>query len=194
MNAKKASTLPNDLVPHPRAVFFDRDGTLIVDKVYLNDPDQIEYLPGVFEALRSLRDVGFVFFVVTNQSGVPRGLVQPKNLIEIHRRMRAAFAEHGVDLADFYYAPYHTDHDHPYRKPNPGMLLQAAQEYRVDLGRSWMIGDRMTDVEAGHRAGARTVLVNSSEKPEKSQYAAPDFVCASIVDVAKMILSQESAI
>lgn len=170
------------------AVFFDRDGTLIVDKVYLNDPDQIEYLPGVFVALKHLRDAGYKFFVVTNQSGVPRGLVQPKNLAEIHRRIRAAFAEHGVDIVDFYYAPYHTDYDHPMRKPNPGMLLEAVREYHVDLSRSWMVGDRMTDVEAGHRAGTRTVLVNSPEKPENSKYDHPDAVCASIAEVAQYIL------
>jgi D-glycero-D-manno-heptose 1,7-bisphosphate phosphatase len=188
--SKVLSQSPSD---NPKAVFFDRDGTLIVDKVYLNDPDLIEYLPGVFEALRALRDAGFVFFVVTNQSGVPRGLVQPKNLMEIHRRMRAAFAEQGVDFIEFYYAPYHTDHDHPYRKPNPGMLLQAVQEYRINLGRSWMVGDRMTDVEAGHRAGTRTVLVNSSENPEGSGYASPDLVCRTIVEVADFILKQEGS-
>lgn len=143
-----------------KSVFLDRDGTLIVDKVYLNDPDQIEYLPGVFTALRELRDAGFTFFVATNQSGVPRGIVQIKNLLEIHRRIRFAFSEQGVDILDFYYAPYHTDYNHIMRKPNPGMLLQAAQEYNVSLGESWMIGDRMTDVEAGLRAGTKTVLLS----------------------------------
>ncbi len=176
----------------PRAIFFDRDGTLIVDKIYLNDPDQIVYLPGVFTALRHLRDAGFVFFVVTNQSGIPRGVVQPKNLVEIHRRIRAAFAEHGVDFKEFYFAPYHTFHEHPYRKPNPGMLLQAVQEYRVNLSESWMIGDRMTDVEAGHRAGTRTILINSLEKPEDSNFPPPEAVCLSMADAAQFILQNST--
>lgn len=150
-----------------KAVFFDRDGTLIIDKIYLNDPDQIEYLPGVFTALRDLRDAGFVFFVVTNQSGVPRGHVTLKNLEEIHRRIRFAFAERGVDFLNFYSAPFPTDSNHLHRKPNPGMLLQAAQEYHIDLQRSWMIGDRMTDVEAGHRAGARSILLTPVAVNEK---------------------------
>jgi histidinol-phosphate phosphatase family protein len=174
-----------------KAVFFDRDGTLIVDRAYLNDPDAIEYLPNVFAPLKRLRDAGFYFVVVTNQSGVPRGLVTLKNLAEIHRRIRFSFAEHGVDFLDFYFAPYHTDHDHLFRKPNPGMLLQAAQEYHIDLGRSWMIGDKMTDVEAGHRAGTKTVLFNSPDGPDVGGFAPPCTVLKTMSDVADFILSNE---
>jgi histidinol-phosphate phosphatase family protein len=151
-----------------KAIFFDRDGTLIVDKVYLNDPDKIEYLPGVFEALRNLRDAGFVFLIATNQSGVPRGLVTIENLNEIHRRIRFKFAEHGVDILDFYYAPYLTDFDHIMRKPNPGMLLQGASEHNIDLSLSWMVGDKWVDVEAGHRAGTRSVLVGVSDNKNEN--------------------------
>lgn len=166
-----------------KAIFFDRDGTLIVDKVYLNNPDDIEYLPQIFWALRSLRDAGYVFFVVTNQSGVPRGRVQLKNLLEIHRRIRGAFAEHGVDILDFYYAPYLTEHDHIYRKPNPGMLLQAAQEYNIDLGASWMIGDRLSDVEAGRRAGTKTILLSDQEQ---------NGWCRTVADAVPYILGQKT--
>ncbi len=177
--------------PMKKAVIFDRDGTLIVDKVYLNDPEAIEYLPQIFTALRILRDAGFVFFVATNQSGVPRGLVSIQNLNEIHRRIRAAFAEHAVDILDFYYAPYLTHDDHIFRKPNPGMLLQAAQEYNLDLGLSWMIGDRMTDVEAGQRAGARTILL--SARAEGHTTRPPDGVFETVHDAVRFIVqtSQE---
>jgi histidinol-phosphate phosphatase family protein len=184
-----------------KAIFFDRDGTLIVDKVYLNDPDAIEYLPNVFEALRALRDAGFQFFIATNQSGVPRGHVTIENLNEIHRRMRAEFAKHGVDLVDFYYAPYLTDHDHMYRKPNPGMLLQAALEYNIDLGESWMIGDRMTDVEAGRRAGTRTIWLQSNcESPSakkefnNSGFAKPDGCFASVFDAVNFIIETSTRV
>lgn len=146
-----------------KAVFVDRDGTIIIDKVYLNDPEQIEYIPGVFDSLKKLRDLGYHFFVATNQSGIPRGRVQLRNLNEIHRRIRAEFSRHGVDICEFYYAPYMTDFDHPMRKPNPGMLLTAAEEYNIDLGQSWMIGDKDVDVSAGHRAGARAVLVGDHQ-------------------------------
>lgn len=146
-----------------KTIFFDRDGTLIIDKVYLNDPDQIEYLPDVFEALRLLRDHGFQFVVVTNQSGIARRLVTLENLDETHRRISGEFARHGVFFSGFYYAPYSVESNHPVRKPHPGMLLRGALDHRADLGQSWMVGDRISDVVAGHRAGCRTVLLAGTE-------------------------------
>lgn len=156
------------------AVILDRDGTLIVDRIYANDPEAIEYLPGVFEALRLLRDHGFVFCVATNQSGVPRGLVDVRNLDEIHRRIQAKFSSEGVNFLSFHSAPYMTDNDHIFRKPNPGMLLEAASWYNLDLSRSWMVGDRMTDVEAGHRAGCRSVLLGAGDDLDSAIYAPPE--------------------
>jgi D-glycero-D-manno-heptose 1,7-bisphosphate phosphatase len=170
-----------------KAVILDRDGTLIVDLIYLNDPDKIEYLPGVFEALQLLRDEGFVFTVATNQSGVPRGIVDVRNLDEIHRRIQAEFCKYGVDILSFHSAPYMTDNDHHFRKPNPGMLIESAQWHRIDLARSWMIGDRMTDVEAGHRAGARSVLLSGEETPESSVFSPPEIFATDLLSAAKQI-------
>jgi D-glycero-D-manno-heptose 1,7-bisphosphate phosphatase len=173
------------------AVLLDRDGTLIVDHVYLNDPVRIEYLPGVFEALRVLRDKGFVFCVATNQSGVPRGLVDVRNLEEIHRRIQAKFCSQGVDILSFHSAPYMTDSDHPLRKPNPGMILEAAHWYGLDLSRSWMIGDRMTDVEAGHRAGTRSVLLGFTESPEQyPHFQAPEIHAPNLLIAAQEIIKR----
>lgn len=170
------------------AVLLDRDGTLIVDHVYLNNPDRIEYLPGVFTAMRMLRDAGFVFCVATNQSGVPRGLVDVRNLDEIHRRIRAKFAREGVDILSFHSAPYMTDNDHYYRKPNAGMLFEAASWYDLDLSRSWMVGDRMTDVEAGHRAGCRSVLLGAPDFG--TEYAPPEIVAPSLLEAAPEMISR----
>ena len=172
------------------AVIFDRDGTLIVDLIYLNEPDRIEYLPGVFQALRDLRDAGFVFAVATNQSGVPRGLVDVRNLDEIHARIRAKFAGQGVDFLSFHSAPYLTHHDHVMRKPNPGMLLEAAQWHGLDMSRSWMVGDRMTDVEAGHRAGARSVLLGAAESPAHPLFQPPEVHVANLWQAAREILAR----
>jgi D-glycero-D-manno-heptose 1,7-bisphosphate phosphatase len=144
-----------------KIVFFDRDGTLIIDRVYLNDPEQITYLPGVFEALSKLKTAGYEFVIVTNQSGVARGIVSLENLAEIHRRITVEFKKHSIEFAAIYSAPYSVESNHPLRKPNPGMLLKAHEELGgVDFARSWMVGDRMTDVEAGHQAGCRTVLLD----------------------------------
>ncbi|MCB0411950.1 MAG: HAD family hydrolase [Bdellovibrionales bacterium] len=170
-----------------KAILLDHDGTIIVDRIYLNDPDAIEYLPGVFEALRQMRDLGFYFSVVTNQSGVPRGLVDVKNLDEIHRRIRADFARRGVDILSFHYAPYMTDSNHYYRKPRAGMLLEAARFYNYDLSQSWMIGDRMSDVEAGHQAGTRSVLLEGLENPVDFPYAPPDLIAKDLLQVARFL-------
>jgi D-glycero-D-manno-heptose 1,7-bisphosphate phosphatase len=171
------------------AIILDRDGTLIVDRIYLNDPEQIEYLPGVFEALRLLRDAGFVFCVATNQSGVPRGLVDVRNLDEIHRRIQAKFCSQGIDILSFHSAPYMTDTEHPLRKPNPGMLYEAANWHGLDLSRSWMIGDRFTDVEAGHRAGTRSALVGTYEQQTLHQ-AKPEIRASNLLDCAREILAR----
>jgi D-glycero-D-manno-heptose 1,7-bisphosphate phosphatase len=174
-----------------KTIFFDRDGTLIIDKIYLNDPNQIEYLPGVFEALRRLRDAEYQFVVVTNQSGVPRGLVTIENLNEIHRRMTDEFARHGVFFAGFYYAAFSVESNHPMRKPNPGMLMAAAQDHKVDLSASWMIGDRISDVEAGHRAGCRSILLEGVESRETAAAARPAYYAPGILEASQFILSTD---
>lgn len=174
-----------------KAIFLDRDGTLIVDKVYLNDPDQIEYLPGVFEALQLLRDNGYQMIVVTNQSGVARGIVSLENLEIIHQRIRDAFARHGVQFTAFYYAPYSVESQHFMRKPNPGMLLTAAEEHHVDLEQSWMIGDRVTDVEAGHRAGCRSILLEGVETRENALASKPAFIANGLLEAAHFILNNQ---
>ena len=170
-------------------VILDRDGTLIVDLLYLNDPNKIEYLPGVFEGLRLLRDHGFKLCVATNQSGVPRGDVDVRNLDETHRRIRAKFASEGVDLLSFHSAPFMTDYNHPLRKPNPGMLLEAARWYDFDFARSWMVGDRMTDVEAGHRAGMRAALLGT-EDPRLSLFMPPEVHAPNLLAVAREIVAR----
>jgi len=172
-----------------KTVFLDRDGTLIVDRIYLNDVELIEYLPGVFQALRLLRDHGFTFAVCTNQSGVARGIVQIENLYAIHRKMREDFAREGVDFLEFYYAPYMTNSDHPMRKPNPGMIQRGALDFGVDLGQSWMVGDRMIDVEAGHRAGCRSALVGITEKPEGSAFRGPEVRAPDLLGAAEKMMS-----
>ncbi len=171
-----------------KAIFFDRDGTLIIDRVYLNDVNQIEYLPGVFSALKSLQDAGFIFVVVTNQSGVARGIVDLKNLELIHQKITADFEKNQIHFAGFYFAPHSVESNHRTRKPNPGMLEDAAHEHGIDLKQSWMVGDRMTDVEAGHRAGTRTILLPGVDHPEKSQFEKPTAFVPDLLAVAEFIL------
>jgi len=173
-----------------KAVIFDRDGTLIVDRIYLNDPQAIEYLPGVFDALRLLRDEGYVFTVATNQSGIPRGLVDVKNLEEIHRVIQADFCRYGIDILSFHSAPFMTDTDHFLRKPNPGMLKEAICWHNLDATKSWMVGDRWSDVEAGHRAGMKSAFL-TSDLHWREPVAPPEIALPHLLDMAIAICEHD---
>lgn len=180
---------PQSNAIHKKAIFFDRDGTLIKDQVYLNDPDKIEFLPDTFAALRLLQTAGFLLFIVTNQSGVARGLVSMDNLIEIHGRMNAFFAKENIHIVQYYYAPYGPQSNHPLRKPNPGMLLTAQADYQIDLTQSWMIGDQPTDIEAGHRARTKTGWLSpSTQHPQNSEKISADVVAQNLLTLAQRIL------
>ncbi len=156
-----------------RVIFLDKDGTLIEDVPYNVDPAYIRLLPGAIEGLKALHQEGYKLIVVSNQSGVARGLFAEEDLAGVQGRLRELLAEHGIPLAGFYYCPHHVAGVLPdyaiacdCRKPEPGMLLRAAEEYDVDLENSWMIGDILNDVEAGRRAGCKTIMLSSGHETE----------------------------
>jgi len=153
------------------AVFLDRDGTIIEDMGYLDDPSELRLLPGAAEAIRRFREAGYRVVVVSNQSGVARGMFDEDALARVHARLEELLQDHGASLDRAYYCPYLDGpdakidtyrKDSELRKPKPGMLLQAARELKIDLRRSWMIGDAPCDVEAGRRAGCRAIRVGSN--------------------------------
>lgn len=175
----------------PKAIIFDRDGTLIVDKKYLNDHKQVEFIPGVIDAMLKLKAAGYLFFVATNQSGIPRGLVTVDNLNAIHSEMDRVLSAQNLKIMKYYYAPYMPSDDQIMRKPNPGMLLKAAEEFRFALESSWMIGDRMSDVEAGHRAGTRAILLNSNYHDEgQEEWPPPEAKFADLTEATEYILQR----
>jgi D-glycero-D-manno-heptose 1,7-bisphosphate phosphatase len=145
---------------HPYLIL-DRDGTIIVDRIYLSEPSQIEYLPGIFDALKDLRDKGFKFLVATNQSGIAIGKLTEEQLHAVHKKMADDLAKHNLTIEHYYYAPYSVESNHPMRKPNTGMLDLAKKEWPMDVSKSYMIGDRFTDVIAGARAGLKTVFLGN---------------------------------
>jgi D-glycero-D-manno-heptose 1,7-bisphosphate phosphatase len=142
-----------------RAVFLDRDGTLIVEKNYLADPAQVELLPGTPEALRRLQDAGFKLFLVTNQSGIGRGYYTLADLHRVHAHLVDDLARHGVTLARIYFAPEAPDQPSRGRKPSPQMLFDARDEFAVNLAASFMIGDKLIDLECGWNAGVQQCLL-----------------------------------
>jgi D-glycero-D-manno-heptose 1,7-bisphosphate phosphatase len=179
------------IMPH-KAVFFDRDGTLIDDAAYLNRPDGVRLLEGAAEALIRLREAGFRLVIATNQSGVARGLFTVETLERIHDELRRRLGEAGASIDAIYYCPHLPEgtipqyaRDCDQRKPAPGMLLQAAREMDLDLPESWMVGDSGRDIEAGRAAGCRTILLGSAQQ---GQDARPDYTCASLAEAVEVIL------
>lgn len=146
------------------AVFLDRDGTLIVDRHYLADPEGVELLPGAGQAVARLNAAGFFVVLATNQSGIGRGYFTEDQYRLVHERLVQALAAHGARLDAEYHSPDVEDGGpDAERKPGAGMFLRAAREHGLDLARSWWIGDRRRDVQAAGRFGARGFIVCSPE-------------------------------
>ncbi len=159
--------IESDLNPAPRsnsrrAVFLDRDGTLNREKNYLCNPDLLELFPGTGEALRRMQDAGFRLFIVTNQSGIGRGYYTEADMHAVNRRLIEQLEAHGVRFEKIYFAPEAPEQPSRGRKPSPAFLLDARDEFGIDLAQSFMVGDKLADLECGWNAGVRnSVLVRT---------------------------------
>jgi D-glycero-D-manno-heptose 1,7-bisphosphate phosphatase len=159
-----------------RAVFLDRDGTVLVAVAYLHQPELVRLVPGAAGALQRLKSQGWLRILVTNQSGVARGMFSLDDVAAVNRRMLDLLRDGGADLEGIEICPHHPDHTGPCdcRKPAPGMLKRAAKRLDIDLARSWMIGDRLDDLEAGRVLGLRTILVRTGYGREEECRARPE--------------------
>lgn len=172
-----------------RAVFLDRDGVIIrkaPENQYITAWEQVEFLPGIPEALRQLKRSGFLLVVVTNQSAVSRNQLAVDVLESIHKRMVHHLAQENVIIDAVYYCPHDRNGDCQCRKPRPRMLLQAAEEHGIDLQQSWMVGDAASDIEAGRAAGCRTVWLRPERVGGESRPPA-EFSATSIQEAADWI-------
>ena len=174
------------IAANPRAILFDRDGTLIEDPGYLSRPEDVVWKDGAIAALDRLAAAGYRLIIITNQSGIGRGYFSQSDMEKVHRRLNDDLAAAGVTLAGVYFCPHGPDADCDCRKPKTGLLLQAAREHDLDLSKSWMIGDKCSDILAGRMANMRTALVY---RPE-SCLPAPHIKTASLGEAADLILSQ----
>ena len=190
-------TQPSALSPHPLAgvtVLLDRDGTVNRDTGYLNDPEALELLPGVGGGLARLASAGAQLIVVTNQSGVARGLITGQQLNAIHARLGDLLGQQGVVLTGIYVCPHHPDDGCRCRKPETGMIEQACREHDLDRTGLYVVGDRARDVLLGQRVGARTVLVLSGEESQRelermrAEGRPPDHVANGMTDASDWIL------
>lgn len=164
-----------------KAVFIDRDGTINTNFGYITDPNDFKMYPGVAEGIKLLKEKGFKIIIITNQSGIARGYLSKEKLKEIHEKMTDELFEKGTSIDAIYYCPHHPDDKCDCRKPNYGLIKRAVKDLDIDTRHSYIIGDRMLDVEAGHNAGLKTVLVPEDkekiEKEKKESNVKPDYSC-----------------
>lgn len=184
------------------AVFLDRDGTINEDVGYLTDVAQLRIYPFAPDAIRLLRRAGFAIVVVTNQGGVARGLMTPAFVEETHRRMAERLGRAGAHVDDWFYCPHHPEAVVPglstpcaCRKPGTAMPLEAAARHGLDLARSWVIGDHWRDVQMGHAAGARAVLLRTGHGRDQEKWRPAgqrvEAICDNLMAAAAFVLAQD---
>jgi histidinol-phosphate phosphatase family protein len=174
-----------------RAAFLDRDGVINRKRPegqYVTRWEDLEILPGVSESIALLGKAGYCVLVVSNQRCVAKGLLTVEELESIHQRMCRELAAAGAVISKVYYCPHETQPPCECRKPAPGMLLTAAREHEIDMAGSWMIGDSDIDIEAGRRAGCRTVRISSSKEVTKG---AAEVVAPSLLSAVRKLLQLE---
>lgn len=176
-----------------RAVFLDRDGTLIVERHYLGRAEEVELLPGVPEGLRLLAAAGYALVVVSNQAGVGRGLFPLGAVYATTARLRRELRREGIEIEAFYFCPHHPDDHCRCRKPGPEMLERAARDLRLALRESAMVGDKVIDVETGWNARALGILVRTGHGAAEERGLngrSPDRVCANLLEAARWLASR----
>lgn len=186
-----------------KAIFLDKDGTLITNIPYNINPDMISLESNIIDGLKLLNEDGFQFIIVSNQAGVAYGYFKEEDLKAVERKIKALLIEEKIPITGFYYCPHHPKGEiKEYatacncRKPAPGMLLRAAQYHNIDLSQSWMIGDILNDVEAGNRAGCKTILINNGHETEwnMKNFRKPYLISSSIDNAAALIHISEEMI
>jgi D-glycero-D-manno-heptose 1,7-bisphosphate phosphatase len=179
------------------AIFLDRDGTLNVDHGYVHEIDNFQFIDGTIEALQELKKMGFALVVVTNQSGIARGMFTEDQFMTLTEWMDWSLADRDVDLDGIYFCPHHPEgsveayrQQCDCRKPQPGMLLSAQEELDIDMASSYIVGDKVEDMLAGQAAGVGTKVLVRTGKPVTAEgEAAADWVINSLADLAERIKS-----
>ena len=174
-----------------KAVFLDRDGTINIEKNYLYRIEEWEWIPGAMEAIRAFNAAGFLVVVVTNQAGIARGLYTEQELKTLHTFVDGEVKKADAKIDRYYYCPHHPEFTDPCecRKPKPGMLLRAAKELNIDLGKSWMIGDRITDMQAAEEAGVKSLMVRTGYGQSEAQLLSKNQrIFANLADASSYIL------
>jgi D-glycero-D-manno-heptose 1,7-bisphosphate phosphatase len=170
-----------------KAIFLDRDGVINKNTGYINTVDDFELLPNVRNSLMLFKQAGYKIYIVTNQGGIEKGFLTEEDLQEIHTKMLEELPE----IDDIRFCPTYNSFN---RKPNPGMIYDLAMHHEIYLGQSWMIGDRITDIEAGINAGCKTCLVVNNIQESIKAHNKANYIVDSLFEAAKIILSEEGYI
>ena len=178
-----------------RAVFLDRDGTINEEVIYLSSVEQFRMLSGASKAIRMLNQKGWLVIVITNQSGLARGYFTEEELAVVHQKMKAALDGEGAQIDAIYVCPHQPEDGCSCRKPGTALFEQAAQEFDIDLSRSYAIGDKITDLLPGARLGCRTILVLTGHGQEQLENrdgweAEPDHIAPDLLSAVQWILAE----
>jgi len=182
-----------------KAVFLDRDGVICENRDdYVKSWEEFVWIPGAKEALSRLMSHGYIAIVVTNQSAIGRGIVTRETVDKIHQRMGEEIAQTGGKIEKIYYCPHKPEDGCGCRKPEPGLVLQAAEDLELDLRSSYLVGDNITDVEMGHKVGSRTIMVKTgkglSELADKSRWKIrPDYIAQDLSEAVDLMIELGSA-
>ena len=179
-------------MPGRRAVFLDRDGVITQEPPhYAHRVDQLEFIPRAQEAIRLLNQNGYLVIVVSNQSGIARRYYPEEDTIKFNRVMEKKLSEFGAHIDAMYYCPHHPNANCECRKPNPGMLIEAAKKFHIDFKRSFMIGDKLSDIDAGKRVGCKTILVLTGHGKDEPKTDKIDYTTHDLYSAVKYILRKQ---
>jgi D-glycero-D-manno-heptose 1,7-bisphosphate phosphatase len=184
-----------------KAIFLDKDGTLVPDIPYNVNTDLVEIDRKTIEGLKLLQKERFLLIVVSNQSGIAKGYFTETELENVWNRISALLQDHGLAIDAYYYCPHHPDSNLKRyavacncRKPRPGLILKAAEDFTIGLSQSWMAGDILHDMEAGKKAGCRTVLIDNGNETEwmMNEWRRPDFIAKDLYEAARIIIDNST--
>jgi histidinol-phosphate phosphatase family protein len=171
-----------------KAVFLDRDGTLIIDRGYLSSPQGLRFFPKVKTALKQLKEAHFLCIIISNQSGIGRGIIKKEAVEAIHKTLKERLAKVNISLDDIYYCPHHPSRGCRCRKPNTGLIKRAVKKFDIDLRKSFVIGDKPEDIELARKSGCRSVLVNSSRVSFSTVKIRPNFIARTFLEGVNWII------
>ena len=173
-----------------KAVFLDRDGTLIVDADYLSDPNKVELIPDTAEPLRELRRKGYLLIIITNQSGIARGMFTENVMNAVNRKVCELFRAEGVEFDDILFCPHAPEDNCECRKPSPKLIEDAAKKFNIDLAKSAMIGDKVSDAECGIAAGCScSIFLDNGKQPAPAR---KDITVVKTLREAVLLVNRES--